>query len=366
MDRATVAAIRFLRSWYGKSAEITREEVTIQRDDGPVPGTLILPAGHPGPLPGWVVLHGLTRPGRKHESMERFARALASTRAAVLLPEIPEWAALRLAPERAIPTIKAAILSLDERPEVQPGHIGLVGFSFGAVQALVAASDPRISPHLSGVFGFGGYRDLVSTFQFQMSGHFHWEGQDRYLQPDPYGRWIAAGNLLPHVSDLEDCQDVADALLRLAELAGDQRLAAWDPIYDPAKKDFRATIAPERRALFDLFAPQSGDGPTPEEAQPIVDGFHDAVTRVFPLLDPGPHLSRVTVPVRLVHGKEDHLIPFSETLKLETALAPHTDTKAVITGLFAHSDDHPVQSLFHGIRDGLVFFRALREILRLV
>ena len=219
----------------------------MDRSDGVVPATLFLPPSRHRPLPGWVVLHGVTRPGREHPAIQRFARALASTGAAVLMPEIPEWASLRLAPERAVPTILASILALSARPETEAGDIGLVGFSFGAPQALVAASDPSVAGHLSGVFGFGGYRDLAETLRFQMTGHFRWQGEDLYLRPDPYGRWVVAGNLLTAVPEYSDAEDVSAALLELATIAGDRRVEAWDASFDPVKESLRARIATPRR-----------------------------------------------------------------------------------------------------------------------
>jgi pimeloyl-ACP methyl ester carboxylesterase len=282
------------------------------------------------------------------------------------MPEIPEWASLRLAPERAVPTILASILALSARPETEAGDIGLVGFSFGAPQALVAASDPSVAGHLSGVFGFGGYRDLAETLRFQMTGHFRWQGEDLYLRPDPYGRWVVAGNLLTAVPEYSDAEDVSAALLELATIAGDRRVEAWDASFDPVKESLRARIATPRRWLFDLFAPPSGRDPTPEEASSVVERMNEVARTAIPLLDPGPFLPRVTVPVRLMHGREDHLIPFVETLKLVREMEGRTDARATITGLFAHSEDSPVQSAVHRAQDGLVFLRALRSVLVLV
>src|SRR5690554_6439481 len=107
-----------------------------------MPADLYVPLRAKRKLPGYVVLHGLTRTVRAHVGLRTFARAVAASGHAVLVPEIPEWRELRVAPAITLETIQAAVRELHDRPEVDPDRIALVGFSFGATQALIAASDP--------------------------------------------------------------------------------------------------------------------------------------------------------------------------------------------------------------------------------
>ena len=172
-----VRSVRFARGWVSGRWDVDESEVELARDGTVVPGTLFLPPGRRGGLPGWVVLHGITRPGRLHPSLLRFARSVAATGAAVLVPDIPEWRALRLSPATVVPTIRASILALDARPETVPGRTGLVGFSFGAPTGIAAAAHPSMAGHLAGVVGFGGYCDLERTMRFQFTGQR--SGSDR-------------------------------------------------------------------------------------------------------------------------------------------------------------------------------------------
>jgi fermentation-respiration switch protein FrsA (DUF1100 family) len=132
------------------------------------------------------------------------------------------------------------------------------------------------------------------------------------------------------------------------------------------KEELRSDLLPEAKVLFDLFAPPAGQDPSDADARRMVPQFVEAVNRHFPLLDPGPHLPLVTVPVRLIHGRVDHLVPYPETLKLASALTASSEVRALITGLFSHSDDHATGSVLHRAREGITFFLALRDILQLV
>ena len=82
---------RALTSWITGRSAVDVHETVLPRGDREVPASVTLPAGGGRNLPGWVVLHGVTRPGRFHPTLLRFVRALAASKAAVLVPQVPEW-----------------------------------------------------------------------------------------------------------------------------------------------------------------------------------------------------------------------------------------------------------------------------------
>jgi pimeloyl-ACP methyl ester carboxylesterase len=358
----SVRTLRFLRGWVTTRWSVDEHEIVVERQGGPVPASLFVPRGRARGLTGWVVLHGITRPGRAHPSLLRFARSLASTPAAVLVPEIPEWRELRLAPESAASTIRASILALDARPETEPGHTGVVGFSFGAPMAIAASTDPSLSGHLSAVVAFGGYCDLERTMRFQFSGRHEWQGREERLVPDPYGRWVVGANYLTGVPGHEDAEDVAAAVRELAREAGDRRIASVSPIFDPIKERLREALPRSRRDVFDLLAPPS-TAPAPDDE--TVEVFGTALARAAraaaPGLDPGPILDRVRTPVRLVHGRYDELIPYTETLRLQAGFPPEADVHAFVTGLFAHAKGSSTGASLHFAKEGIRFFNGLRR-----
>lgn len=359
--------VRYAWSWSRQRAPVTETEVQVPLDSTSVPGSFYMPHRSGSRLPGWVLLHGITRPGRKHPTLERFARALASTPAAVLVPEIPPWRELSLDPDHAVPTIQAAILALSERPETAPDRIGLIGFSFGSPQALVASTDPRLQGKLKAVVGFGGYFDLRRTLRFLFTGQHDWNGTTYRLRPDPYGRWVAGANYLTETEGFRDSEDVAVALRELAAYAGDVRANSWDPVYDEIKDRLEAQVASERRPLYRLFVPSREDPPVdPDAGRDLADALADAARRRSSLLDPAPFLERVSVPVRLIHGKQDHLIPFTETLRMAESFPAGHDVDARITGLFAHSNVTDGKSLLGSAAEQVSLLNGLRDVFELV
>lgn len=359
--------LRYAHSWKsGSGAAVVALE--IQRDGRGIPATLALPAGAcRSPLPGWIVLGGVTSMGRFHPQLVRFAGALASSGAAVIVPEVPEWRDLRLAPGVTKPTVRAAVEALRSRPEVLPGRRGLIGFSFGAPQAAIAATSDELSDDIAGVVLFGGYCDLERTLRCQLTGCHEWDGVDHVLSPDPYGRWCVASNYLTRVPGCEEAADVAAALRLLALASTRERVSAWLPQHDTLKVQLRHGIAQRRRRLFDLLAPPCReDRGDREEADALAVALARACRRTEPLLDPLESLGRVRKPVRLIHGRGDRLVPFTESLRFQRRLPPSVRSHVTVTGLFAHSADVAPASPLARLWEGMVFFEALRGLINTV
>ena len=364
-------ALRFARAWNTPSAEVASRRVSLPVPDdvsgspAPVPGTVVAPAGSRGTR-GWVVLHGLTRKGSDHTELVRFTNALASTGARVVVPEIREWVDLRFAPERANTVIRAAVEWMDEHPDTLDGGVILVGFSFGGPQALLAAAAPELERKLRGVVSWGGYAELERVVRFSFTGEHEWQGRTDHIPPDPYVRWIIGGNCLPLRSEEAMDRRVADALLRLAREAGDRGVRSADPVYDPVKRELRETLPTDDRALFDLFAPPTDREPDREAAGRLMVELVPVIRRRIPMLDPVPLIESIPSPVRLLHGRADDLIPFTETLRLEEALGSRVaDLQTRITGLFSHSGEDGNAGITARTREGLRFLAALRGIFEL-
>lgn len=328
---------RFLRTFLRDApAPGTREEeVTVDVGGEAREATLLTPAGR-GPWPGWVVLQGLTVHGRQHPSMRRFVHALAGSGAVVLVPEVPSWSRLEIDVTAARQTLSGGVVHLSARPEVA-GGVGVVGFSFGATQAVMAAADPALHGRLKAVLGFGGYGDLRRVLRFLFTGEHERGGERFHVDPDPYGRWIVVGNYLTWVPGYEHMEAVSRAARELAVHAGEFKAWAWDPVYDAKKAELRAGLAPDERRVWDLIAAPAAARIDVDAARALADAFADAALTKDPGLDPRPRLPALRGRVILTHGRQDRLIPFTETLRLMEMMPPHVDASATITGLFAHS-----------------------------
>jgi pimeloyl-ACP methyl ester carboxylesterase len=360
--------LRYAHAWATGPRRFVEDEVVLDRDGVEVPATIVRPEGAPDATPSWVVLHGITRPGRAHAQLVRFTRAVASAGVVTIVPEVPEWRELRLSPHLTVPTIAAGLTGLEDAGLNRGEPVGVVGFSFGAPHAIAASAAEGLQDRIAGAVGFGGYARLESAFAFMMSGRHEWKGRAFGLRPDPYGRWIVAANYLTQSRGYERAGDVARALGRLAERAGDVGAASWDPVYDTFISEMRASVDPERRSLFDVFARRSDDpGRLSEEAPhpgELAEALAEAARRVDPAIDPTDALARVECHVELLHGRNDHLIPFTEAYRLRDAL-PRAAARLTVTRLFGHSAQDPFPYA-RAFREVPAFAGALDRILTLI
>lgn len=361
------ATLRFLREHLKPSArQIAREEKTVDRDGLVLPAILYRPARFRGRLPAWVLLHGLTCTGREHPSLDRFARALAASGAAVLVPEIPEWRGLYMDAGVTEPTLWAGMQGLCSEPIVDPDRIGAFGFSFGATQALTASTHQRLTGTLAAVVSWGGYSDILNLCRFGVTGEHELDGQEFRVDPDRYGSWILGGQYLTGISGLEDATELASALRRLATEAGSKQIDAGSPVHDPTKEKLRSEIPARHREVFDVFAPPSGQPPANlDRARSLAEDLAGAALEAQPELDPAPLLDRVLTPNILGHGRGDRLIPFTETLRLRRQLPDSSCRGHTITRLFSHSRGEERPGAVTLAAEGVRFLHMLNRILRL-
>jgi pimeloyl-ACP methyl ester carboxylesterase len=365
MGTPAIRTLRYARSWLTGRDDVRARELRLDRDGVPVAATLLTPGDLPGPLPAWIILHGITRPGRGHRQLVRFTRALAEGGCAVLVPEVPEWRELDVAPSLTVPTVLASLRALTELGGlISASPPGLLGFSFGAPQAIAASAHPDLRGRLAGTVGFGGYCDLERTVVFQLTGRHDYGGLHHHLRPDPYGRWIVAANYLTAVPGYEDAAPVAAGLRRLAALAGDVGVVSWHPRFDPPREEIRRTLAPALREVFDLFAPGSAHDPEPTAAEEMAHLLAAAARGVEPGIE--PVFQGAAGPVHLLHGRQDHLIPFTEVHRLGEAMPAGVEVRTTVTSLFGHSAQDPWPAWREAVPEATALIRALSGVFGVV
>ena len=180
------------------------------------------------------------------------------------------------------------------------------------------------------------------------------------------GRWIVGANFLTAVPGFENATPLAEALHELATLAGQRQIASWDPMYDGVKREFRDALPADLAETYDLFAPPAAVRPDVEKALVLVDQLHDAIQLRSPGLDPGRWASKIVCPIHLIHGRDDPLIPFTETLRLADLLRSEPTASRVfdtVTPLFAHSSEHDDMGRLERVWESALLARSLARVL---
>jgi len=259
--------------------------------------------------PAMVIFHGVHHLGIDEPRLMSFASAIASCGVQVLTPELPDIKDYRVSRE-SLQTIGGSVAWFATRTG---GPVGVAGLSFSGGLALVAAADPRYHPAFKFIFAVGSQDSMARVIQYYRTGRdLRPDGTVEQLPPHEYGPLVIE---YEHLEDFVPPQDLApvQAVLRahLYEDSADEKRASL--ALDPAQK----------RESLELMDATSAA--THARIQTVARE-HAAEMAA---LSPQGRLANLGIPVYLLHGQADNIIPSAETLWLARELHPH-DLKAVL------------------------------------
>ncbi len=301
---------------------VTTADVTIPTDAGPVPGRIYSPADDTAP-PAIVLIHGVHRLGIEEPRLKHFAETIASGGVAVLTPEIKELASYAV-DESSLVTLAASMRFLRARLALGSGKVGLMGISFGGGLALVAAADPRNANDIGFVASVGAHHDLSRVLRFFATNEIaRPDGSILKRKAHDYGPLIV---VLGHAEAFFAEADAETARAALRLWLAEQ--------FDAAREAARGLSDDGRKRMDVLFAHDVGSlGPAllAEVAR------NDARART---VSPSAHMAGIHVPVFVLHGEEDAVIPPSEAQWIGHDTPPGYLRDLLVTGAVSHAEMH--------------------------
>ena len=321
--RAHLQAIAILNQLDGKpvprllqsiaAMPVIAKTLTIPSTAGIVKARLYTPASSPN-APGLVLIPGIHYLGMDEPRLMAFARSMSACGLQVFTPELPDSRDYRIQPSdvQAIGDSVQWLQNTTGRP------VGLMGLSFSGGLALMAAAEPPVSNEISFVFSVGAHDDLlrVATFYATEADPLP-DGDVERAKPNNYGPWVLE---YEHLEDFVPQADVAairpvlrarlyeDSALemRLRANLTDAQKTEYGKLLDPKKED-AALFASNKKHAAEMAA-----------------------------VSPAGHLAGLHVPVYLLHGRGDTLIPFAEAEWLAEDLPHGTLKDLLISPLIGH------------------------------
>jgi dienelactone hydrolase len=330
---------------------VTTSDLTISTANGPIRARLYTPVDRPD-APALLVLHGVHHLGMDEPRLIAFARALSSCGLRVLTPELPGIKDYQVSAD-SIRTIGVAAQwmatqspSLSTTPVVTPAAgitpVGVVGLSFSGGLSLLAAADPAYKPYIKFVVTVGSQDEMQRVAAYYRTGEApRPHGPPEILPPHEYGPLVLE---YEHVEDFVPAADIAPfrAVLR-AHLYEDR----------PAEKAAFAALTPTQQdEVTRLFDTKS------DATRALLEASANLHLQAMTDVSPHGHLESLTVPVYLLHGEGDNIIPASETLWMASELPTTTLQSALISPVLSHLDFDGAQPTA-GDRWRLVHFFAL-------
>ena len=237
------------------------------------------------------------------------------------MPELPGLRTQRVGPDdpRAIAQAGDALATCYRADE--PVRFGVSAISYAVAPAILAALTEPGGERMALILGIGGYHDVTAAITYLTTGYYRsapgatW----RRGMPEPLARWVfalAAARQLPEFRDRELLGMIARA-----------RLA--DP--DAEIGQLEAGLGDGGRGVMALVG--NGD---PDRVPALLAALPEPVRGDIETLDLSRYrLDQLSAHLLLIHGRDDPLIPASESQALAAAV-PLGHADVFIVGNLSH------------------------------
>jgi len=286
---------------------------------------------------GMVIVHGIHHLGIDEPRLVSFARAVAASGLMVLAPQLDSLADYHV-DSSSIAVIGKSALWLDER--LGNAGVTVTGISFAGGLALFAASDSRYASHFRALVLVGAYDDLSRVSRFLATGLEELpDGGVEAHPPHDYGASVFVYAHLNQFFPPGDLSVAHDALRDWLWEEPEKARALLDELSLPSRATMNALL--ERR--IDQVRPQ------------VLNAIH-ADEIELGALSPKGQMSSLRVPVYILHGAADNIIPPAESLWLKQDLPRQRVRAVLITPAFSHVDFEKGASVWEELQ--LVHFMA--------
>ena len=252
-----------------------------------------------------VVVPGVVRLGKDDSRIVAFAESMARAKFLVFVPDLRSLRDLSIRSEDVAELSDLVSYIASKEAVGTERCIGIVAFSYAGGPAILAAMEPKTRELVRFVFTIGAYYDIEAVGTYLASGYFR-EGPNQEWQsraPNPYATWVFVHSSAAWLEDPED--------RRLLKAIAEMKLA--DPKADIAES--ASQLGPEGRAVFRLLLSKD-----PEKAPLLISELPPRLLAELRRLDlRSKDMADLKAKLILIHGRDDDLIPYSESMALAAA-----------------------------------------------
>jgi len=275
-----------------------------------------------------VLVPGFTPHGKDDRRVVEFAKSFARARFRVLVPDVPGSRNMSVSVEDARVITDAAVYLAAKYPVAGRKETALLAVSYAVGPTVLATLDPLLQDKVSFIVGIGGYYDTDAVITFVTTGHYRTPGAAAWQVAKPEGatRSFFLRSNVVHVTHPGD----RSALLEIANQIMSRPSASLDHL---ARK-----LTPEGRALYDLI-----DNRDPERVDDLIRALPPPIRENRAKLAlKGQDLAHLQDRLVLIHGSEDRMIPYTESMALADAVP---GTELFLIDGFSHINTHSVGTL---------------------
>jgi dienelactone hydrolase len=296
-----------------------------------------------------LLVSGLHAAGIDEPRLVALARHLSANGLVIVTPDIPELSRFEITPAITDAIEEAGVWLAADSGLAADHRVGVMGISFSGGLSVVAAGRPSMKDRAAFVFAFGGHDDLPRVLRYLCTGVEERPAAKVRLRADTTDDH-------PFVRAPHD-YGVAVILLGIADrvvpkgqvepLRAAVRQFLWTSHLDRVDK-------PQAQLEFAALRDVAKRMPEPSKTLMRYVNDRDVVhlgPKLLPYVryyggDPALSASRSpkpSVPVFLLHGLDDNVIPAVESEYLAEDLRGHAPVRLLLSGLISHAEaDRPM------------------------
>ena len=292
-----------------------------------------------------ILFPGASPSAEKHPKMNLLAKVFANAGYLVFLPRIPPLKELIISLE-IIDWMGHFFQWLQARENVLEDRIVVIGISFGGAMVLKASLRNEFQKHPpKSMLVFGTHYDIETALRFLLAGKLGVNGHERIVQADEWGLIVLFHNYLSRVDVGYDTTTV-QKILKLSMKEDSEGI----------ENELENISGREKKLIIQILA-----GKINEEIERITALFWEECKNEFKNISPKYWCDQITQKVFVMHGVNDTMAPFTESVKLADGL---TDSRLLISYMYEHREIATQRGIFFQIKELLKIFFFLFEFIQ--
>ena len=269
------------------------------------------------PLASIVLIPGIAQQGKNDPRLIAFATTLARSRFIVLVPDIENLRELKIRAEDSR-TIKDAFKFLTSRPEYpSQKQAGIGAFSYAVGPTILAALDSEVREKINFILSVGGYYDVEQVITFFTTGYFKIDNGWQYRKPNEYGKWVFVLSNIERLSNPKD-KEIFNEIVQ-------------QKIHDPNTSidSLTSGLTVEANSIVKLLRNEDHN-----ETQNLITRIPNTIRNDLIALNlSNKDLKQLRAKLILLHGVEDDIIPYTESISLAMAVTKGQAELFLVDGL---------------------------------
>lgn len=276
-----------------------------------------------------ILFHGASPYGEEHPGMINLALALAKSGIKVYMPRLPKLMNLELTKD-TIDLISHFYLFITK---LSNKKIIPAGISFGGGLLIKAMLQDKIkNKQPKSILTYGTYYSLQTSINFLLTGRIKYKEIDDFVKPNDWGLIVLFHNYLPGI----DAGFDTTHLQKILELRVANKIIESDLLVENL-------CSKGKKILNDIY----NSNQTPE-IKNLLEKMKLKYKKEMLSISPSEVCDKINFHVFLMHGANDSMVPYTESIKLNNELPQST---IFLSGLYEHSEISGGNSIFSKLKE---------------